>query len=43
MEWSVLHWNNSAQDLYRAQGRCPLDDWTVWRLTGEALVKAARQ
>jgi len=42
MEWSVLDWNTSAQDFYRAQGARPMDDWTMWRLTGEALVKAAR-
>jgi len=44
MEWSVvLNWNTSAQDFYRAQGARPMDGWTMWRLTGEALVKAARQ
>ena len=43
MEWSVLDWNTGAQDFYRAQGARPMDDWTMWRLTGEALVKATRQ
>jgi GNAT superfamily N-acetyltransferase len=43
MEWSVLDWNTSAQDFYRAQGAQPMDDWTMWRMTGEALVKAARR
>jgi hypothetical protein len=43
MEWSVLDWNTSAQDFYGAQGARPMDDWTMWRLTGEAPVNAARK
>jgi GNAT superfamily N-acetyltransferase len=43
MEWSVLDWNTSAQDFYRAQGARPMDDWTMWRLTGEAPLNAARK
>jgi GNAT superfamily N-acetyltransferase len=44
MEWSVLDWNTSAQDFYRSQGARPIvGEWTVWRLSDEALVKAARQ
>jgi len=39
----VLDWNTSAQDFYRSQGARPMEDWTVWRLTGDALVKASRQ
>lgn len=38
-EWSVLDWNQSAIDFYRALGARPLDDWTVFRVSGEALTR----
>jgi GNAT superfamily N-acetyltransferase len=37
MEWSVLDWNESAIDFYRRAGAHLLDDWRIFRLTGEAL------
>jgi GNAT superfamily N-acetyltransferase len=37
MEWSVLDWNEPALRVYRAIGARPMDDWTVQRLTGDAL------
>jgi GNAT superfamily N-acetyltransferase len=37
VEWAVLDWNTPAQEFYRALGAVPMDDWTVWRLAGEAL------
>jgi GNAT superfamily N-acetyltransferase len=37
VEWSVLDWNTPAMDFYRSLGAKPMDDWTVWRLDGEAL------
>jgi GNAT superfamily N-acetyltransferase len=36
-EWSVLDWNEPALRFYRALGAVPLEDWTMWRLTGDAL------
>lgn len=42
IEWSVLNWNTPAQSFYREYGARPLDSWTVWRLEGDALVRAAR-
>lgn len=36
-EWSVLDWNEPALRFYRALGAEPLEDWTMWRLSGEAL------
>jgi GNAT superfamily N-acetyltransferase len=42
MEWSVLDWNKPAIGFYRAIGAVPMDDWTVYRLTGEALNELAR-
>jgi GNAT superfamily N-acetyltransferase len=36
-EWSVLDWNSPSIEFYRSFGAAPLDDWTIFRLTGEAL------
>lgn len=41
MEWSVLDWNTPAINFYRSLGAQPMDDWTVQRLTGEALHEVA--
>ena len=40
-EWAVLDWNQSAIDFYRSLGAVPLDDWTLYRVTGEALHRLA--
>ncbi len=37
VEWWVLDWNNPAIDFYRSLGATPMDEWTVFRLTGEPL------
>jgi len=37
MEWAVLDWNESAIGFYERLGARPNSDWTVYRLTGEAL------
>jgi GNAT superfamily N-acetyltransferase len=42
LEWSVLDWNAPAIAVYRSQGAVPMDEWTVHRLTGDALAKMAR-
>jgi GNAT superfamily N-acetyltransferase len=42
MEWSVLDWNETAIGFYRRLGSRPMDEWTVHRLTGEALTRLAR-
>jgi GNAT superfamily N-acetyltransferase len=41
IEWSVLDWNEPAIRFYRSLGAQPMDDWTVYRMTGEALEKLA--
>lgn len=41
MEWSVLNWNEPALVVYRKIGARPMDEWTVQRLTGEALKSLA--
>jgi GNAT superfamily N-acetyltransferase len=40
-EWAVLDWNTPAIDFYRAMGALPQDEWTVQRVTGDALAKLA--
>ena len=40
-EWAVLDWNTPAVDFYTAMGADSLDEWTVRRVTGDALVKLA--
>ena len=37
MEWSVLDWNEPAIKLYRGIGATPMDEWTVYRVMGDAL------
>ncbi|MFC3688735.1 GNAT family N-acetyltransferase [Aquipuribacter hungaricus] len=37
LEWSVLDWNTPAQGFYRALGAATQDEWTTWRLDGDAL------
>ena len=41
-EWSVLDWNEPAIRFYRRLGAVGLDEWTVQRVTGDALQALAR-
>jgi GNAT superfamily N-acetyltransferase len=41
MEWAVLNWNEPAIKFYRALGAKPMDEWTVFRLTGGEIAKLA--
>ncbi|CAN5292107.1 GNAT family N-acetyltransferase [soil metagenome] len=41
LEWWVLDWNSPAIEFYRAVGAEPMDDWTVFRLSGPALDRFA--
>lgn len=40
-EWSVLDWNQPAIDFYQSFGARPQDEWTIYRLTGQALLDFA--
>lgn len=43
LEWSCLDWNQPSIDFYTKKMRAvPMDEWTVYRLTGETLEEAAR-
>ncbi|MGV9450076.1 N-acetyltransferase family protein [Streptomyces sp. NPDC003635] len=39
LEWSVLNWNAPSIAFYESLGARPQDEWTVYRLTDEALLK----
>jgi ribosomal protein S18 acetylase RimI-like enzyme len=41
VEWSVLNWNTPSIEFYRALGAVPMNDWTVYRLTDDALTRLA--
>ena len=41
IEWSVLDWNQSAIDFYRAMGAHPVDGWTVYRLVESDFLRIA--
>ena len=40
-EWSVLDWNEPALAFYRSLGAVAMDEWTVHRVSGEALRRLA--
>jgi len=40
-EWSVLDWNQRAIDFYKNLGAVPLAEWTIFRVTGDALTRLA--
>jgi GNAT superfamily N-acetyltransferase len=42
LEWSVLDWNTPSIEFYKAAGAVPMDEWTVFRLTDDALTAFAR-
>jgi len=42
LEWSVLNWNDLAISFYKKMGAKALDDWTTFRLEGEALDRLGR-
>ena len=43
LEWAVLNWNEPSINFYKALGAAPMNEWTVFRVTGEALDKLANE
>ncbi len=43
LEWSVLDWNSPAIGFYKNLGAVAMDDWTTYRLAGEALDGLAQE
>jgi GNAT superfamily N-acetyltransferase len=39
VDWSVLNWNELAIDFYKQIGAKAMDDWTSFRLSGDALAQ----
>lgn len=42
MQWWVLDWNEPSINVYRAMGAKPMDDWTVYGVSGAALDRLAQ-
>lgn len=42
LEWAVLDWNADAIAFYRRLGAVPMHDWTIFRVSGEALREMSR-
>ena len=43
LEWSCLDWNRPSIDFYLSLGAQPMEDWTVYRVTGDTLRAMARR
>ena len=41
LEWACLDWNRPSIDFYLSLGAAPMDQWTIYRLTGETLRRMA--
>jgi GNAT superfamily N-acetyltransferase len=43
LEWAVLDWNESAHRFYASLGAVPMQEWTIWRVSGDALPQLAKR
>ncbi len=43
VEWSCLDWNTPSIEFYKGKGAVPMDEWTTYRLTGDALLQFAEE
>lgn len=43
LEWWCLDWNQPSIDFYLSLGAKAMDEWTVYRITGETLLKMANE
>ena len=43
LEWWCLDWNKPSIDFYRSMGAQPMDEWTVYRITGDTLETLGRR
>ena len=43
LEWACLDWNQPSIDFYLSMGAQPMNDWTVYRLTGDSLNRMAQE
>ena len=42
-QWWVLDWNSPAIEFYRSLGAVAMDEWTVYRVSGEPLTSLAKK
>ena len=42
LEWTCLDWNKPSIDFYLSLGAIPMEEWTIYRLTGDNLTKFAK-
>jgi diamine N-acetyltransferase len=42
LQWSVLDWNTPSIEFYKSLGAVLMDEWTVCKVTGEALETLAK-
>jgi GNAT superfamily N-acetyltransferase len=42
VEWSVLNWNEPSIEFYKSLGALAIDEWTVFRLSDDALTRLAK-
>jgi GNAT superfamily N-acetyltransferase len=43
IEWAVLRWNEPAIEFYKKLGAVPMDEWNVYRLSGNELDRLAAE
>ena len=43
LEWWCLDWNRPSIDFYLSLGAKPMDEWTVYRITGDTLTEMAEE
>lgn len=39
LEWACLDWNKPSIDFYLSLGAVPMDEWTVYRVSGASLIQ----
>lgn len=42
LEWWCLDWNKPSIDFYLSLGAEPIDDWTVYRISGDTLISLSK-
>lgn len=42
LEWQCLDWNKPSIDFYLSLGAVPMEDWTLYRLTGDTLTQFSK-
>lgn len=41
LEWACLDWNRPSIDFYKSLGAVPMDEWTIYRVSGQTLEEMA--